>query len=456
MFNYYPNPSDPWEGAQPYTFMDFSTRRTPSWLDPQVDRISVAAERELFVPAFPLLKAMLRTNWSPADVYDLFYAELKDWHPRLIITALAEMVQQRYPTAKFTQKAGWVVGNDRKKSQEVNEYYESLVSRMTEQLAIWSRIPAKQRSFMARAKVQVFRWLQEGANTILLGPNMQGVFDFTSLTDIQFSDLVLPFDAFYLALPGFDGEIFTPLTGHHKIRGIMIGYNEKGALGTPAGQLNIAFWGKPKIIEEYNAAVGKVAKRWDDYWTITSVRTDIKVGDMEAYISKLFDPRFNPSVGVNRQDPKGIEGMARAFRILMNLIIYWNTEEGQIHASMSGVQERIDDYRKLRDEIRQARSRRKVREATRKYRQAERNLDKPRWRFIERPDEDFVSGETVQERGALGYKRRAPVFHPVKGHWRTLYKGTPREKKIRVKPHVRGEDLPPRMWRSRLDDLGRL
>ena len=55
---------------------------------------------------------------------------------------------------------------------------------------------------------------------VVAGPNMQAMFENTGLQDLKLDDIDMPYDAIYVALPGFDGKLFDFDSGYHDIRGV--------------------------------------------------------------------------------------------------------------------------------------------------------------------------------------------------------------------------------------------
>ena len=70
--------------------------------------------------------------------------------------------------------------------------------------------------------MDMWYWLKHGSNIAVVGPNMQAIFENTSLANIRMDDISMPFNTIYIALQGFDGYTYDAGSGYHCIRGVSI------------------------------------------------------------------------------------------------------------------------------------------------------------------------------------------------------------------------------------------
>ena len=280
-----------------------------------------------------------------------------------------------------------------------------------------------------------FFWYEQGCNTVVLGPNMVGLLEHTDLPDILLSDVKFPYNDIYVALPGFDGKLLDYTSGYHYTRGINI-LNLKSIKDhhrSIGGPVDIAFtlWGKPKFHPE----VG-----YDDMFVYSGI-TDCRLPDLVDQPEKLTELR----------DPESWGTVQRCARIAFNLLAYWEKNRLEPNKRTREVEHRIAQ---LKGQIETAKRRKKKRKlkslnkALDYHREAFRKGGKVY--FLERPDSDFVSD--VPKRTVTN--RKSPRFHIRSGHYRLYRKGKKDEYHKWVEPTevCKGNgSLPPRLWRSQLD-----
>jgi len=294
----------------------------------------------------------------------------------------------------------------------------------------------------------MFEWYRHGSNIIVLGANMQALFEHTSLENLDVANLKMPFEALYIALPGFDGEIYDPESGMHEIRGVSL-YRQGLSPHPSFGEIGFGIWGKPKLSPH----------GWDDTFSFGAIPNDPKL-DLERYLHDTFQKKVThhslASGKIETVHPQeSLDGIAKALRIAFNLLIYWGSIENNkidiVHPTTAADLARLKELKRRRSEARTKKRTRGL-DATinQEANQVRRNGS---WFYIEKSDKEFT--EPGEPRGALGYRRKAPVLHIRKGHYRTYFRGLPNEKIVLIPPMLVGSRIAPRYWKSKLDDMRR-
>ena len=176
-----------------------------------------------------------------------------------------------------------------------------------------------------------------GRQTFVVSPEMQEALSRTSLEDVHFDDLRLPYRCAYISLPDCSAEIWGgETTGWHKVGGAFLRYvsadeyvvDMDGKDVCPEGMINVYLWG---MENERSQGPGDDASMW-----FTFDLAELKGMSLEAYLNMmLMDPRRDASLdevtalgrklGLFTQFPKdgkmgsrAMEGVMHAMRVVFN------------------------------------------------------------------------------------------------------------------------------------------
>ena len=295
----------------------------------------------------------------------------------------------------------------------------------------------------AHSMAMHWAWFKDGSNVVVLGPNMQAMFENTGLQDIKLDDIDMPYNSIYVALPGFDGKFFDYQSGYHDIRGVFIAkmpenLRKDGNLGYA-----VSVWGKPKE--------GTGVSGYDDAFVWSGV-DNVAGENIEQFLRRSYE-----DATVRRQPTDAIEDLIRATKIAFNVIMYWGTlrdEEEWIHPDTL---EKLNKIKDLEERARNTNKRKRKQGLVDTVRNLENQMSQSgKFFWLERGDDDFTEGsnEPANPRGPLGKDRKSPRAHIRKGHHRIIHPGTEREKVIWIKPMMVGSKIAPRYWKTLLDKKG--
>ena len=414
------NKDEIFEGAQPVTWFDFHFNRPP-WPTPVPPAIRALQEEvtENIVTVIETASQMgLGYNELFQKLADLWMAEIArtNWSSGL------KKIEEKQKKALTAMKTFGIMATTGGQSGMLRLMYE---------------------------------WYRHGSNIIVLGANMQALFEHTSLENLHVGNLKLPFEALYIALPGFDGEVFDPESGMHKIRGVALYRVGKGSSlpgdTVSIGGMGFGVWGKPKL----EPTIG-----WDDTFSFGAIPNDPNL-DLEHYLRETFSKKVTHhsirSGKIEQVHPQeSLDGIAKALRIAFNLLLYWgsidNNKMDIVHPTTAADLARLKDLQQRRA---QARSKKRSRGLDATINQETKQVRrKGSWFYIEKSDKEFTD-QPAEQRGALGYKRKSPVLHIRKGHYRTYARGLPNERLVFIPPMLVGSRVAPRYWKSKLDDMRR-
>ena len=303
-----------------------------------------------------------------------------------------------------------------------------------------------------------FNWYKSGSNIVVVGENMQRLFEYTSLKGLKIKDIEIPSgQAIYVALPNFKGLIDDELSGEHEIRGVLIvrqpmvvTFDTSKSIQETEDSLNFYVWGKPKLLPQGQGAIASHEAYEDTFTdTIASLRLH---GDtpLDEFMEDTMSREGTSHRGMVPRKKVMLEGKYRlsnqmAIRIAVNVLVYWNAMDKGGQGIPQPLKEEQDRYlAKLMKKRRKAGKREKAR-LDKKIEDF--NANRKRWYYI---DKSLIPKSTVvNPRGPLGGKRASPHVHIVSGHWRTYPSG----KKVFIAPHMRGSGDPPepKFWKSLLD-----
>jgi hypothetical protein len=288
-----------------------------------------------------------------------------------------------------------------------------------------------------------WHWAKYGSNVVVVGPNMQALFENTTLRDINIEDIKIPFDSVYIALPGFNGQIADKQSGLHYIRGIFITRLDEEWIGE-GSSFGLTIWGKPKTHPDTNG--------YDDLYLYTGL-PNLTGQNLEEYINNIFHgPDFNTRY---QQPDECIEDLTKAVKIAFNVLMYWSSVSNRmelIHPTTMSTLNKIEDLKNRMEKT----NKRKTKEGLKgSISGLEAELDKKgRLYWMEKTDEYFSSKPNTgdgAERGPLGYKRKSPKMHMRKGHYRTIQRDTDKERQTWIEPMLVGSTVAPRFWRTELE-----
>ncbi len=266
----------------------------------------------------------------------------------------------------------------------------------------------------------------QGRQTFVVPAEMQDALARTSLKDIGFNELKLPYRCLYLALPDCEAQIWGgEQTLWHKVGGVFIRHvppgdtilDDRGAITAPEGMVNVYIWG---MENERSQGPGDDASMW-----FTFDLAEMRDTDLETYLlAMLNDPErdasltevteFGRRIGLTTQMPRNdggvaIAGVLHVMRVVFNALLYMDCREAEIT-----LDEAVGEAEARRKEIETALGRMK-------------NPNKSRGRKLRKQlgslPTDIVSwvGRSVRIRGngpSTGTGTGTPQReHWVRGHW---------------------------------------
>ncbi len=188
-----------------------------------------------------------------------------------------------------------------------------------------------------------------GRQTFVVTPEMQEALSRTSLEDVHFDDLRLPYRCTYISLPDCSAEIWGgETTGWHKVGGAFLRYvsadeyvvDMDGRDVCPEGMINVYLWG---MENERSHGPGDDASMW-----FTFDLAELKGMSLEAYLNMmLMDPQRDASLdevtalgrklGLFTQFPKdgkmgsrAMEGVMHAMRVVFNAVLYMDCQDAEV------------------------------------------------------------------------------------------------------------------------------
>jgi hypothetical protein len=332
-------------------------------------------------------------------------------------------------------------------------------------------------SSMRYMMINIFLWYKSGRQIVVLGPNMQRLFEYTPLDELTINEIILPVGAsIYVALPGFKGLMYDDESGAHEIGGVMISRISKTTedLSSDYGNylgindlMAFTFWGKPKKVthEGDELARAGMSQIYEDAWTYVvadlSIEGNLPVSDwiFKALGSTRIDEFPSDFRNPNKMAVPEADrlGYAIALRLAVNALVYWNSAGDRIdmvHPLMEQRNRRLSD---LRQRLANAKGNKKRRGLESTIREEERKSRKlGEWHYLE-PELKATGVPTIPNPQRT--PRKSPVMHIRRGHWRRKPND---ETKIYIKPTiVKGtgmvattkDSLAPRYWRSVFDDF---
>jgi hypothetical protein len=288
-------------------------------------------------------------------------------------------------------------------------------------------------------------WSLSGKNVLVVGEDMQRMFENTSLDRVTGENIGLAMDGtVYVALPGFKGRMFatthnpnafnpnhidhtsaTSLNEAYYIRGVAI-----QRFTDPNGHdvLKLSFWGKPKIKN------GIVSDHFYNENLPTNQNLETTLANMQI-LSKSVDfgdPRLNLA-----QPKEGVESIVLAARIAINTLMYWQNMKDRVdlvHPDLKAIYEKIKEIQQKMAEAKPNSKRWRGLNGTLQglLKRLEREGN---WSFIDpkppkkqdvsdAPDEPVVAPPQASPPFTPQQditKRKTPYRHPNRGHWKRRY-----------------------------------
>jgi len=202
----------------------------------------------------------------------------------------------------------------------------------------------------------------QGRQTFVVPSVMQEALARTSLEDVRFDDLRLPFRCLYMALPDCEAKIWGgDGTRWHNVGGVFIRHvaagegtiqDSGGVRVCPEGMINVYIWG---MENERSQGPGDDASMW-----FTFDLAELKTMDLESYLLMMLnDPErdaslsemtdFGRSLNLSTEFPRhgdrhkpAVEGVLHVMRVVFNALLYMDCQDAEItpDESMAETQQR--------------------------------------------------------------------------------------------------------------------
>jgi hypothetical protein len=238
-----------------------------------------------------------------------------------------------------------------------DSFHESIVSALTSgevsarQIAPLFEIPGMG---FHRALYTLTMFLAEyrrkGRQAFVIPIEMQEALSRTSLTDVHFDDLKLPYSCIYVSMPECQAEVWGgDQTGWHKVGGAFLRYVDSEehvetvdgeVKEVTEGMINVYLWG---MENERSQGPGDDASMW-----FTFDLGELKGMDLESYLNMMLaDPKRDASLeevtalgrklGLFTQMPKtgsagrkALNGIMHAMRVVFNAVLYMDCQEAEV------------------------------------------------------------------------------------------------------------------------------
>ena len=395
--------------------------------------------------AFDIFEGPFPKTWFSLALDNLIHPKVKGETKQLVQEMYNMVRNSLYSTigAGLNFRESVLLGTNKEALEKVKQYFlrkrnitEQEAERKTMTVArhmalLMSEDQTKQ------AFTELWYWVKNGSNIAVIGPNMQAVFENTSLANIRMDDIKMPFETMYIALPGFDGYTYDVNSGYHCIRGIVISVVDH-SIWSGDFIYRISIWSKPKY---------KEGQGYDDLFLYTGI-PDIKSENLEEFIASTFrSPDFSNRYS---QPESCINDVVRAVKLAFNLLMYWstvNTSMNLVHPDLKKKLEKIRQIEAKNSNLRRKSTKR--RKNDNKIAEIKRSMPKENFFWIEKGDHYFTRNKG--EGKPLSGDRSSPRIHIRSGHWRVYNKDTVDENIIWIEPMLVGSGgVAPRFWKSRL------
>ncbi len=188
----------------------------------------------------------------------------------------------------------------------------------------------------------------QGRQTFVVPVEMQEALSRTSLEDVGFDDLKLPYRCLYISLPDCDAEIWGgDTTKWHKVGGAFVRYipagqcieEVEGNQVCPKGMINVYLWG---MENERSHGPGDDASMW-----FTFDLAELEGMDLESSLTMMLnDPERDASLnevidlgrqmGLSTTFPRGsrrdkaMHGIMHTMRVVFNAILYMDCRDAEV------------------------------------------------------------------------------------------------------------------------------
>ena len=189
----------------------------------------------------------------------------------------------------------------------------------------------------------------QGRQTFVVPVEMQEALSRTSLEDVGFDDLKLPYRCLYISLPDCEAEIWGGgTTQWHKVGGAFIRFvpaeqcieETDGKEVCPEGMINVYLWGMENDLSQ---GPGDDASMW-----FTFDLAELRGRDLESYLTMMLnDPKRDASLDevtdLGRQmglstslprdtagGPRALDGIMHTMRVVFNALLYMDCREADV------------------------------------------------------------------------------------------------------------------------------
>lgn len=195
--------------------------------------------------------------------------------------------------------------------------------------------------FLAEYRIQ-------GRQTFVVPVEMQEALSRTSLEDVDFDDLKLPYRCLYISLPDCEAEIWGgDTTKWHKVGGAFVRFvpagqcieEVEGDQVCPKGMINVYLWG---MENDLSHGPGDDASMW-----FTFDLAELEGMDLESYLTMMLnDPRRDASLeevtdlgrkmGLSTSFPRGnmrdkaMHGIMHTMRVVFNALLYMDCSDADV------------------------------------------------------------------------------------------------------------------------------
>lgn len=286
---------------------------------------------------------------------------------------------------------------------------EASAGRISAQDAVFATPEGGVNKAMTLSFMLLAQYRQYGQQSFVIGPQLQQMFERTSLEGVPENMLKMPFPTIYIALPDCPWKIWGGVTGWHKVSGVLVRYHEE------TNSFTLFLWAD----ENENA---RVAGDDASFWLNLDMNEANAMGlDVETYLLTVMGDRqresSDPHPDVNipeaiRQEVYNqIEDTAiNVARVIFNLLIYLQTKTPE----RSPVKKYMD----------QPKQRREIENAIKRIKNPKKRKGKIKHlkRQLAQLSDATVTwiGESIERIPTGGYARQPgqkQVRHWVRGHW---------------------------------------
>lgn len=273
-----------------------------------------------------------------------------------------------------------------------------------------------------------------GRQAFVVPPGMQEALSRTSLKDVYFDDLKLPYPCIYVAMPDCGAEVWGgEQTQWHTVGGAFLRYISQGeyvkSLGgreaeVTNGMINVYIWG---MENDLSSGPGDDASMW-----FTFDLAKLEGMDLESYLGMMLaDPQRDASVddvtalgrklGIFTTFPKdgemgrrALNGVMHAMRVVFNAVLYMDCEDADITLDPA-VAEAKAQRKEIQGALDRLKNPNKSRGRRLRKRMANLPLDTVSW--VGRSEVTSSFPTTLSTTASGGVPGTPQRLHWVRGHW---------------------------------------